>query len=264
MKRFLTGLAALAIVAGIACTPAELAQLQGVLNTVDSIDGKATIRLKDGTLVDVKLARDTQVKTTQTTPGSPAPQAGAEVKVTVDSKTNTVKTLEVNLAEAKGIIKSVDDRTKTVTINLKKGGEVSIKMTEGTKIEVEDKEQAGFSALRPGMKIEATFDPQTGQASSVEAKAAAEPKEKEKERGRAAQRGKGKQEIEGKITAIDAAARSVTIKAADGRDAKVTVNPGTRIKAKEGIGQFSDLKVDMKVEAKFNPVGHALEIEIDD
>lgn len=213
-----------------ACDQASVAQLQGVLQNVDSLSGKATIKFNDGSTTTIDL-KDVQIETLRQAVGSASLEAGSQVTVEMD-KDKKVKTLKVHAAEAEGVIKSVDEAKRTITISQDEDGEVTLNVTENTKIEASG--GATFAALRYGQEVEAKYDVETKNALKIEI-------QDEEPKG----------ELKGAITAIDVNAKTVTIRAKNGIETTFKMTSQTELR---GVLTFADVKVGMMVEVKFNEV----------
>ncbi len=220
----------LAVLAFVGCEGSTQAQLEGILQNVDSISGEVTVKLKDGGTVTFNL-KDVNVETLRKTIGSASLEAGNQVTLEID-KDQKVKTVKARHAEVEGVIKSVDKDKKSVTITAEKSGDLTIGVTEATKIEMEDEDAASFSSLREGQEIEAKYDVETKEALKIEVG--------EEE---------AKAEFEGTVTAVDNSAKTVTIRAKNGTEAIYKVTASTKLEL-GGVGTFEGLKSGMKVEAK--------------
>ena len=230
-------LGSVALLTFVACEGYTRAQIEGILQNVDSISGDVTVTLKDGETLKFNL-NNVNVEALRKAVGTASLEPGSQVTLETD-KDNEVKTVKARHAKVEGIIKSVDkDKNKnTVTITSKKKGDITLEVPEETtKIEVEDNKAATFASLQEGQEIEAKFDVETKKALRIEVG---------KEEAQA--------EFEGIITAInkDATTTTVTIRAENGTDATYTVNTSKKLEL-DGVATFDDLKKDMKVEGKFN------------
>jgi len=238
-------LATLAVLAFVGCEATTLAQLEGILQNVDSLSGEVTVKLKDGGTVTFNL-KDVNVETLRKAIGNAALEAGSQVTLETD-KDKKVKTVKARHAEVEGIIKSVDKVKKTVTISFPKGGDITLEVTETTKIEVEDDEAASFTSLGEGQEIEARYDVETKKALKLEIE--------EEE---------AKTELEGTITAINKDAKTVTILAKNGTEATYKVTASTRLEL-DGVRTFDGLMPAMRVEAKVNRANNELiKLELED
>jgi biopolymer transport protein ExbD len=129
---FIVVLASLAVLAFAACDEVTTrAQLEGILQNVDSISGEVTVKLKDGGTVTFNL-KDVNVETLRKAIGNASLEAGSPVTLETD-KGKKVKTVKARHVEVEGIIKSVNEDVnkdkKTVTIASEKGGEITLEVT---------------------------------------------------------------------------------------------------------------------------------------
>lgn len=224
---------ALVIMAG--CGQPTLQQLEGILQNVDSLSGQVTVKLKDGGTITINL-QDVKVEALRRALGTASLEPGNRVTVQM-SQEGRVTNLKAHVAEAEGFIKSVDQGKQTITIALERGGEVTLQVASDTRIEVEGLQGPGSLALlQAGQEVEAKYDVQTMKALKVEV----EEEEVEAEG-----------ELEGIITAINANARTVTVRSEKGIEETLRVTERTRLKI-DGIGLFSQLRVGMAVEVDFD------------
>jgi hypothetical protein len=242
-------LATLAVLAFVGCEATTLAQLEGILQNVDSLSGEVTVKLKDGGTVTFNL-KDVNVETLRKAVGNAALEAGSQVTLETD-KDNKVKTVKAHRTEIEGVIMNVDKEKKTVTITSKKQGDITLVVTETTKIEAEDDEAASLASLREGQEIEAKYDVVTMKALKIEV---------EEDDGEEAK-------LEGTITAINNPANGVvTVKilSKNGIEAVYKVTASTKLDL-DGLRTFHDLKVGMIVEAKVNRANDELiKLELED
>ena len=238
-------LASMAVLTLVGCAETTRAQLEGVLQNVDSISGEVTVKLKDGGTVIFNL-KDVSVEMLRKAVGNASLEAGSQVVLETD-KDKKVKTVKARHAEVEGVIKSVDKDKKTVTITSQKQGDITLEVTETTKIEVEDDKAASFASLREGQEIEAKYDVETKKALKLEIE----------EEG-------AKAELEGTITAINKDANTVTIRAKNGVETTYKVMVSTKLEL-DGVGTFDGLKTGMRVEAKVNRANNELiKLELED
>ena len=153
MKGFLLVIVGAALFLSAACANLTQAEIQGILEKVDSVSGQVTVKLTDGSVVTIDL-KDLNLETVKKTLGSPTLEPGSSVTLRrgADEK---VRKVVVKTAEARGTIKSLDVAKKTVTLELKKGGTVELKVMDATKIELMGNEKGAFADLQTGMNIEA-------------------------------------------------------------------------------------------------------------
>jgi hypothetical protein len=236
---------AVVMLVGVAgCTPGEIQALQGTLQTIDSVSGNVTVKLKDGSTKTFNFA-DVKVETIRQALGSASLEIGDQVTIKA-SKNGEVKGLEVPKAEVGGIIKSLG--TGNVTITTKKKGDITLHVTSDTRIRIEDKSTAAFSDLKIGQEVEAKYDVSTKNALRINV-------DMEEEEG----------EIEGIIKVLDTANKTVTITTEKKDDITLKVTSDTVIWIEDdGTAAFPDLKVGQKVEAKYDvSAKNAVKLDID-
>ena len=243
-RRYLGAIAmGFAFLIAAACQPGDLAQLEGILQNVDSLSGDVTVKFKDGGTITFNL-KDVNVEALRQAVGNAALEQGSQVTVEVD-KDKRPKRLKAVDAHVDGVIESLDDAKKTVTITAENGEKITLEVTAETRIKLEDDDKtATFAALRVGQELEAKYNVETKKALKLEM-------EDEDE---------DENELTGTIRAVGNAAKTVTILARNGVEATLTMVAGTEL---EGVNTFADLKVNMRVEAKFNPATKELiELEV--
>lgn len=228
--------AVLALAFTLGCGQITPEQLEGILQNVDSISGQVTVKLKDGGTVTVNL-QDVKVESLRQVVGTASLEPGNPVTVQM-SQDRKVTNLKAHVAEAEGFIKSIDNERQAIVIILERGGEVTLQVTNETRIEVEGlKGQASLALLQIGQDVEAKFDVQTMKALKIEVE---EDEEAE-----------AKGELEGTIIAIDVNARTITLRSENGVEEMLRLTESTRLKV-DGVGIFSQLRVGMAVEADFD------------
>ncbi len=238
-------LASLAVLTFVGCAETTLAQIEGVLQNVDSVSGEVTVKLKDGGTVTFNL-KDVNVEMLRKAVGNASLEAGSQI-VLETGKDKKVKTIKARHAEVEGVIKSVDKDRKTVTFISQKQGDITLEVTETTRIEVEDDKAVSFASLREGQEIEAKYDVETNKALKLEIKVE-----------------KAKAELEGTITAINKGANTVIIRAKNGVETTYKVIASTKLKL-DRVRTFDGLKTDMRVKAKVNRANNELiELELED
>ncbi|MBI2850280.1 MAG: DUF4382 domain-containing protein [Chloroflexi bacterium] len=157
---------AVAVVAITACTPEELEVLSGVLQKVDSADGKITIVTKDGRTVTLKIDTDTTVAAQGATTNASSLEPGAEVEVKVKKDGQSARQIAAKQAHVEGTISKIE--SGNVTIQSEKGSLVTVLVTNSTRIEIEDEDNGTLADLKVGLKVEAKYDPTTKQAFKIE------------------------------------------------------------------------------------------------
>jgi len=144
-------------------------------------------------------------------------------------------------AEVEGEITAIagDD----VTIDPESGDPVTVHVDESTVIQLKDhghKTAGTLADLAPGQDAEAEYDPTTMVASKIQV----EVEDDEAEEG----------EVEGTLSAVDAAAGTFSIAPEDGgADVALTIDEQTKITLDGEPATLADLAVGSEAEAKFDP-----------
>ncbi|MBI2831628.1 MAG: hypothetical protein HYX79_05150 [Chloroflexi bacterium] len=234
------GMVLLVAVSGLAmlasaCTPAEIQQLEGLLQNVDTANGKITITTKDGKTVTVNISTDSQVKASGANSSVFTLEPGTTVKI--EEKDGVAKVVDERVAKVEGSITQAQGNQ--VTIKPESGAEVTINVTDQTRIKLESDQAGTLAELKAGAKVEAKYDPQTMNAIRISVNT------------------REKAEIEGNITEVSG--NNVTIQTKSGLRATVIVDNNTSIRLlqRNEAGELSDLKTGLRVHAKFNPASNA-------
>ena len=150
------------------------------------------------------------------------------------------------VAEIEGNITTVDTAANIVTITSDNGTAVTLNVTDRTEIEALGKESATLDDLEVGQRVKAKYETSTMNALEIEVEEVEATK------------------IEGEITALDSANKTITITPKQGAAVTLTIIDKTEIEVwgKEPAG-FQDLKLGDWVKAEYNPITkEALEIEV--
>jgi Cu/Ag efflux protein CusF len=140
--------------------------------------------------------------------------------------------------KAKGVVTAIDTTAGTVTIHDKKSDQdVTVSVTEMTRIHKNENEHATLADLAVGDKAAARYDTATMNAKRIQAKS---PKVKPAK-------------VVGTISAIDADAQSVTIQPKKGDAVTVFVTADTKINRNDAPATFADLVVGDHAAAKYDP-----------
>ena len=150
---------AVTLMATAACTPSDIGLLKGVLQNVDSANGKITIVTNDGKTVTIKISSDTEVKAegADTTVGTLEP--GASVEIKVEKEKQVASRIDARQAEVEGNIVSVI--SGNITIKTENNRQVIIQVTNQTRIELDNDRPGTLANLQAGVKVEAKYDPTT-------------------------------------------------------------------------------------------------------
>ncbi|MFA4835774.1 MAG: hypothetical protein WC749_06890, partial [Dehalococcoidia bacterium] len=233
----------------VVLNPSDVQALQGTLQSVDSVSGTVTVKLKDGSIKTFNFT-DVSVATVSQALGSASLEIGDQVTIKQD-KQGEVKDLKVQNADVEGTIKSLG--TDNVTITTEKKGDVTLRVTSDTVIRIEDKGTTAFSDLHVGQKVEANYDVTSKKALRINVNMNVNEEEGA---------------IQGIVKAIGTDNKTVTITTEKKGDVTLQVTPDARIRiGDEGRAAFSDLRVGQKVEAGYDVASMKalkLVIEVDD
>ncbi|HLF05351.1 MAG TPA: DUF5666 domain-containing protein [Dehalococcoidia bacterium] len=268
IKSCLAGLAGLALVATTACDAAAQAQLQGILQNVDSVSGDVTVKLNDGSVITVNL-KDVKVEALASAVGNASLEPGSNVTIELDGE-QRVKKLKSHAVEVEGVIKALDPAKGEVTIDAD-GAEVTLQVTPDTKIELEDEDSDGtgatFADLQVGQEVEAKYPAGATTALKIEVD---DQDEEDDDAAVAGDQGadddddEDDREVHGTVTAVNQSTKEVTIRGRDGVEATYQVMPSTKLE-NHGRAAFDAIQTGMVVEAKFHPVTKELmKLQVED
>lgn len=233
------------LLAAIACTPDQAQLLEGILQNVDAVNGEITLVTKDGKTVTLKISTDASVATEGASSAIEALEPGVSVEVDVDEDGQVAQSITARLAKVKGRIVGIDGNDVTVQSDL--GREVTVTVTDQTRIKLEDDFPGKLADLQVGAEVEVKFDPDSGTAFRIDA---------EEEEAK----------IEGRI--VELSGDEVTIETERGRRRSLLVGERTRVELDDDFpGTYADLQVGMEVKAKFDPFtrsAHKIEVEEDE
>lgn len=228
-KVFLAAVSILAVLAS-ACTPAQVQQLEGLLQNVDTVNGTVTVTTKDGKTVTLTINNNTvtMVDGSNTTVFNLEP--GAKVKI--ETEGGVARSIADESASVEGTISAVQGGQ--VTVRRQSGADVAVNVTAQTSIRLEGDRTGSLSDLKVGLRVVVKYDLQTMNAIRVMLNT------------------RQKTEVEGTITAISG--NNVTISTKVGLQATIIVDSNTSIRLERGAtGVLGDLKVGMKAHARFDP-----------
>lgn len=149
------------------------AKVEGKIQSVDSASGQLILALPDGGVtITLKLTPGSQIEINGKTATSGDLKANQLVEVRYNVKTQEALAVHAKTkAEVNGTIKAVDAVAGTVTILSENGKEVTIKVTDTTRVKITGF-LFGLLGLGAGMDVEAKYDLATGVATELQAKKA--------------------------------------------------------------------------------------------
>ena len=235
----------LMLLAAMACAPSDIQLIEGILQNVDSVNGEITIVTKDGKTVTLTIATQAPIETEGASSALETLELGASLEVEVDGDGRVAQRIEVRQAKVEGVI--VEIAGDEVTLESDRGRRVTVRVTDRTRIELEDDFPGTLADLQVGAEVEVKFDPDSKVAFRIDA---------EEEEA----------EIEGVV--VEVSGNEVTIETERGRKLTLVVGDRTRIELEDNFpGTIADLRVGAEVEAKFDPytrTAYKIEIEEDE
>ena len=237
------GFLAVLLLLALACTPADVELIQGILQDVDSANGEITIVTKDGKTVTLTISTDATVETEGASSAIETLEPGASIEVEVNDDGRVAHHIRAHQAKLQGRIVGIEGNE--VTIESRRGRTVMVLVTGVTRIELEDDFRGTLSDLRVGSEVEVKFDPDSRVAFKIDFD-------------------EEEAEIEGVVVAL--AGNEVTVETERGRRLTLIVGERTRIEFEDDFpGSLADLQVGAAIEAKFDPFTRdALKIEVED
>jgi Domain of unknown function (DUF5666) len=137
--------------------------------------------------------------------------------------------------ELHGVISALGANTVTVTPD-NGTADVVLNVTDTTMIEI-DHAQKGFGDLAVGMQVEASYDPSTNNAFSIEADSGGESNDAH---------------INGTVSAVDTGASTLTIAPTTGAPVTLNVDASTEIKVNDMTATLADVQVGMPASAQYD------------
>ena len=235
----------LMLLAAMACDLAKAELVEGILQNVDSASGEITIVTQDGKTVTLTLATEAPVETEGASSALETLEIGASVEVEVDEDGSVAERIEARQSKVEGAIVEIEG--DEVTLESDRGRRVTVRVTDRTRIKLEDDFPGTLADLRVGAVVEVKFDPDSKVAFKIDA---------EEEEA----------EIEGVV--VEVSADEVTIETERGRKLTLVVGDRTRVELEDDFpGTIADLQVGAEVEAKFDPftrTAYKIEVEEDE
>ncbi|MBI2846786.1 MAG: hypothetical protein HYX82_02785 [Chloroflexi bacterium] len=220
------------------------AEVKATIQSVDAAKGELILKLDSGATLTLKLTPTTEIKVNDKKVA--ATDLKANLRVEVEYNLTTLEALEVEaktMAEVKGVVKSVDAASGTVTITTESGAEVSVKVTDATRVILRGL-LMGVLGISAGMEVEAKYDLSTGIASELKAKAEGEKKEAEEKEAR--------EKATGAIVSINMTSGEVTINLDMGGTLTLKTDASTRIDMDGARLSLVDLEEGTRVRVEFN------------
>lgn len=215
-------------------------EVKGAITAIDNGAKTVTIRAANGTEAALRITAVTELDLDGV--GTFANlKTGMRMETDFNSATKELSKLEVKddkrgkaeeeKSELEGAITSIDANAKTVTVRDKNGSGGTFKVVTGTRLD----EVGAFGDLKTGTMVHAKFNDTTKELVRLKV-----------------QREEQKAELERIVTAINADAKTVTIRAQDDAETILKATARTEFKRK-GAATLTDIKTGMQVEARFNP-----------
>ncbi len=222
-----------------ACTAGGAQTLEGILQNVDTVNGKITIVTKDGQSHVITIESKTEVRIDGTSVSLEAIEPGTYVEVELaDESNDSARVVDARLVKIEGNITKVS--SGEIEVVHEQGAQpVKIKISNTTRIILEEDRTGTMNDVKVGSKVEVKYDPQTMAALKIYVETEEEA------------------DVEGVITVVSG--NSITIQTEKGRVLALTITGSTQIVD----GTTAGLVVGKRAEVKFDPVNMvALKIEL--
>lgn len=150
------------------------AEVHGIIKSLGADNLTITTR-KQGDIT-LKVTAETKIRIEDSgTAAFSDLKVGQEVEVKYDVTTKNALRINVDEdeedeGEIEGIIKAIGTDNTTVTITRENNADVTLNITSGTVIEIEEDRTGAFSDLKVGQKIEADYDVSTMNVQKLEIK----------------------------------------------------------------------------------------------
>lgn len=211
------------------------AKAHGRIEAVDSAGSLLTVVLPNGATLELKLTPNTRIEVNHKKAAAADLKANARVEVEYNTRTMDAFEIEASTkGEVKGTVKSVDAAAGTVIILTKDGKEVTLKITDATKVDIHGL-LFGILGVSPGMYVKAEFDLTTGEAWELDANGGHRGEGK----GIVSAAGKAK----GTIASVDAASGKITLNLNNGGSLEVGTTGNTEIELNGRTVDLASLKV---------------------
>jgi Cu/Ag efflux protein CusF len=215
------------------------------VESIDSTTKEITVRSRGDALIKVKAVSTTEIKIGEASGAFADLRVGDRVEVRFNQQTGEATNIHIKLeVEAKGKIKTIDATAKTLALELPGNATLTLKLVDGTKIEVNDR-PATVANLSVGMVVEVKYNSRTLELRSIE--------------------GELKAELELTVDRVDTQASTIVGHTDDNKSFTVKVTDRTRVDAKGGLSSIFGLQVGARIEVEINPLtGEALKIKLID
>ena len=225
------GFFATLLLLALACTPADAALIQGILQDVDSANGEITIVTEDGKTITLTISIDASVNTEGASSSVETLEPGVSIEVNVAGDGEHATKIYARQSKVHGTVTGINGNE--VSILAENGIAFVVIVDESTRIGLEEDSHGSLTSIPIGAEIEAKFDPDTGVAFKLDLE-------------------QEKAEIEGWAEGI--VGDQVTIKTEHGRILTLTVGEDTRIElADDSLGTLADIVDGLKIEVDFDP-----------
>ncbi|MDP2729076.1 MAG: DUF4382 domain-containing protein [Dehalococcoidales bacterium] len=168
--QFLTSLLVFIVVFGLigsfACTPGQEKLVEGILQNVDSANGEITIVTRDGRTITLTIDTEGTVETEEGTSSLRTLEPGASVEVKVSKDERVARGIKAHQAKVEGTIVSIEGNE--IIIESEGGRQVTVLVTELTRIELEDDFTGTLADLQTGLEVEVKFDPESQVAFKID------------------------------------------------------------------------------------------------
>ncbi len=225
--------------------PPPVGEVKGIVAAVDVVTSSLTVTPNSGGPdVTVLVTSLTVIECDDLRMGLGDVAVGSNVEVKYNLTTFEATKIEVHgcgaeLAEVKGTVAAVDPSAGSLTVTPNNGApQITVSVDANTSICKNDL-PITLADIQVGDCVEVKFDANTLVAAKIEVKACVPPPQ-------------ALAQVEGKVTAVDLTASTVTIAPRRGAPVTLTVDSATVIKRGRQILTLADIVVGDRVEAKYD------------
>ncbi len=142
-----------------ACTPSQTEVLEGILENVDSVNGKLTIVTRDGKRITLDIETDTTVETEGTDSDVGTLEVGVSIEIEVDDDGKAARHIEARQAKVEGTISGINGNE--IKVVSERRGLITVTISDSSRIELEHDIKGTVADLQVGIEVEIKYDPET-------------------------------------------------------------------------------------------------------
>jgi glycine cleavage system H lipoate-binding protein len=142
---------------------------QGTIQTVDSTNHRLIVELTDGTALTLTVTEQSKIEMNREIVSIDELPAGSQVELEYNPATMELLKIEADTqAEVEGTISSIDTKANTITILTEDGAELSVDITDNTRINIQ-RILSALTGLSEGMAVKVKYNSATEEALEIKA-----------------------------------------------------------------------------------------------